>query len=552
MSCWRVLELSDEDLDQSTPQLLIKPQFGSSAYTVFLTDLSNIWSEEVDLFDIVRRASEVESPIEVSEQDTAQLAILFENVQKSLDHNDDTSCAVTRTESDGIILHTSISLPEPLDSLTWKFYLRKRTASMLKDELILPLLVSSHIQHERIAGLLSVISDKDRALTRLIDQYESSNLDLAAAFPSIGNVKSGRRIIKREQAARHIPGLQNFDRGVWRKETAELVNTNVSTLGLFQEALSECTPKIPQKLKSGDEVTPWWKSLDTSTSIHKRALTAKAKAQSKKAVTPARAIAHESETDDEETEDEFETHENFKTRNLATKPEPVEKLSTALGKEQQEVGAGGTKNDEDMHENQDDDDDDDEDLDAPPKNQSQSHRAPPQAKSSMSERSATETKSSPNLENPPPEKPKGRGFKIGGKLRKTESPPAEPQEEPSIATTDSDGIPMRSKDDADGVGTKAVKRGFKIGGKPKAQTAMTAGEATTSNRASRETSEITQHPSVEPSASIPTRTGKQAVPVEEAREETAEEKAERKRRELKRKNEELTKKQAQSKKKKRF
>lgn len=311
MSFWRVLQLSNEDT--TAPQLLIKTQFDSSSYTVFLTDLTNIWSEELDLSGIVRRASDVESPIEVSERDSSQLAILFESVQKSISNSDDSTSTISRDKLDNVILHTTISLPEPLDSLNWKFHLVKGTAAGLKNELILPLLISSHVQHVRISRLLSVISDKDRAITRLVDQYESSNLDLAAAFPSIGNAKSGRKVARREQAARHIPGLQNFEPDMWKRETAELVDTNVSTLGLFEEALSECTPRIPPKLKSRDnEESHWWNNLETSASVSKRATTIRAKAQPKRAPISAQTTAPDSETEEEETEDEFETHENFK------------------------------------------------------------------------------------------------------------------------------------------------------------------------------------------------------------------------------------------------
>lgn len=315
MSCWRILELTEEPQGETTPQLLIKPQFGLNKYTVFLTDLSNIWSEELDLAGIVRRATEVESPIEVTERDTTQLAILFESVQKSLDRSDNATCTIASQESEGLILQATISLPEPLDSLTWKFHLHKRTAVTLKDELILPLLVSSHVQQERMSSLLSVISDKDRAITRLVEQYESSNLDLAAAFPSIGNFKSGRKIIKREQAARHVPGLKTFDPNAWRKETDTMVDDNVSTLGLFQEALSQCTPKVPTKLKSGDENILWWRGLGASVDPSKQISTKKSDAQEVQPKRPLKAVrptVSESETEEEETEDEFETHEHFK------------------------------------------------------------------------------------------------------------------------------------------------------------------------------------------------------------------------------------------------
>jgi hypothetical protein len=306
MSCWRVLELSEQPDGEQIPQLLVKPVFELNSYTVHLTCLSNIWSEELDLAGIVDRASKEQSPIEVSRQDTAQLAILLENVRKSLEHSDDAVCRITRDENDSITLHTTITLPKPLDSLTWKFHLTKRASTTLKNELILPLLISSHIQHERIAGLVSIINDKDRAITRLVDQYESSNLDLAAAFPIISGLSKGRKLIKREQAARHIPALQPFREDAFKQETGQSVESGVSTLGLFQEALSECTPSVPSKLKAEEAGLRWW------TGIPNRLSKVKALSKPRKTLLIAKPAKPVADSSGEETEDEFENHANFK------------------------------------------------------------------------------------------------------------------------------------------------------------------------------------------------------------------------------------------------
>jgi hypothetical protein len=304
MSCWRVLELSEQPDGEQIPQLLVKPVFGREYYTVHLTCLSNIWSEELDLAGIVDRAAKEQSPIEVGKQDTAQLAILLDNVKKSLEHSDDAICRITRTDNDGVTLHTTIALPRPLDSLTWKFHLEKRASTVLKNELILPLLVSSHIQHERISGLVSTINDKDKAITRLVDQYESSNLDLAAAFPIVSGLKTGRKVVKREQAARHVPALQPFREDAFKQETGHLVDLNVSTLDLFQEALSECTPAVPWKLQSEDTNVTWWNDIPTHVSRIKTPVKSKAAA--------AEPTKNDADFSGEETEDEFETHSNFK------------------------------------------------------------------------------------------------------------------------------------------------------------------------------------------------------------------------------------------------
>lgn len=315
MSSWRVLELSEQPDGEPIPQLLVKPSFKRDSYTVFLTCLTNIWSEHVDLSGVVERAAEQQSPIEVSKQDTAQLAILLENVEKSLGSSEDAECRLTREGSDGITLHTIIRLPEPLDSLTWKFHLQKRTAVTLKNELILPLLVSSHIQYERINDLITTIENKDKAITRMVDQFESSNLDLAAAFPSIGGLKTGRKLIKREQAARHLPALRPFQQSVWREETAQLADSDVTTLGLFQEALVQCTPDVPSSLHADEGAEDWLADVPSRLTFAKPAVKIKVREPAPIFQGPPRH-GHESSPVDDDTEDEFEVHENFKVRSL--------------------------------------------------------------------------------------------------------------------------------------------------------------------------------------------------------------------------------------------
>lgn len=321
MSSWRVLELSEQPDGEPIPQLLVKPAFRHDSYTVFLTCLTNIWSEELDLDGLVDRAAEQQSPIEVSTQDTSQLSILLDNVRKSLDNADGAECRLIRDGAHGITLHTTIRLPAPLDSLTWRFNLQKRSPVTLKNELILPLLVSSHIQYERINDLITTIENKDNAITRLVDSFESNNLDLAAAFPSIGGLKTGRKLIKREQAARHLPALRPFQQPVWREETAQLADAEVTTLGLFQEALVQCTPDVPSSLRADEGAEEWLSAVPTRLSFAKPAIKIRTREFASPFVPPKHG--HESSPVDADTEDEFEVHANFKVgtsiyRNLPT------------------------------------------------------------------------------------------------------------------------------------------------------------------------------------------------------------------------------------------
>lgn len=308
MSCWRVLSLCEQADGTSIPQLLIKPDFLRASYSLYLTDLSNIWSEELGVDAIVDRASQQQSPIEVSKHDTTQLAILLENVAKPFNNANGAICRMTRNGEDCITLHASIALPEPLGHLTWKFYLQKSTSTVLRNELILPLLVSSHIQNERITSLIQTIIIKDKAINRLLDQFDSSNMDLGAAFPSVGGMRPGRRMVKREQAAKHVPALQPFHESVWREETEQLKDSKLTSLGLFQEALAASTPRVPEQLKSENLQTSWWSSLPTQLAAPK----APVKSAVEKSTSFAKPGDVSEPSEDEETEDEFDTHENFK------------------------------------------------------------------------------------------------------------------------------------------------------------------------------------------------------------------------------------------------
>ncbi|KAF3039696.1 hypothetical protein E8E12_002648 [Didymella heteroderae] len=534
MSSWRVLELSEQPDGEPIPQLLVKPSFKADSYAVFLTCLTNIWSEQVDLPGIVDRAAEQQSPIEVSRRDTAQLTILLENVEKSLGSSQDAECRLTREGSDGITLHTSIRLPEPLDSLTWKFHLQKRTAVTLKNELILPLLVSSHIQYERINDLITTIKNKDKAITRMVDQFESSNLDLAAAFPSIGGLKTGRKLIKREQAARHLPALRVFQQDVWRQETSQLVDSDVTTLGLFQEALVQCSPDVPSNLHATEGAEDWLRNVPSRLTFAKPAVKIKVREPAPVFQGPPRH-GHESSPVDDDTEDEFEVHENFKTRDT------LRKTAKASGPTPFSAQHGKAADDAESTE-------DDDDLDAP--SQSRNQRQAHSRTKSHSPESPPEPATSP----PPVRraKSKPKGFRIGGKVKEA-SPDTSQEKEPTLKESARASRPPPSQADSIETSPKKSRRAFKIGGKSKAsqEPASSQHEATTSPTTNRfrDANSPTSRSSPPP---LPQESQKDATPIEEVYEETPEEKAERKRAELKRRNEELARKQAHHKKKKRF
>lgn len=162
----------------------------------------------------------------------------------------------------------------------------------------------------------------------------------------------------------------------------------------------------------------------------------------------------------------------------------------------------------------------------------------------------------------PPSKAKGGGFRIGGKAKKASpqsSPPLQDHGSAIVNTTNlADARPhsppaegdasMKTEIKAD---AQKARRPFKIGGKKKSTKNPSEQELEPSAAERKGDDKVL--PSPKRDTSISSRKDiKEETPPVEIKEETAEEKAERKRAELKRKNDEAARKQAQQKKKKRF
>ncbi|KAF2010664.1 hypothetical protein BU24DRAFT_427770 [Aaosphaeria arxii CBS 175.79] len=527
MACWRVLEL-DPSTSIGVPQLLIKADFGEHGYILWLTDLSNIWSEDLSVVGIMERAVEVESPIEVGRQDTTQQGILLEHLQNSLTNAEGTVCRLTKYNESGVILNTVIDLPEPLDSLKWKFCLRKQSPTMLKNELILPLLLSGHIQYTRVKKLTTIIAEKDKAMSRLLDQYASNHLDLASVFPSVSGSKGNRRIAKREQVSRYIPALRPFVQDEWMEETTRHLYPELCTLDLFQEALSECNPSVPSSMKSREDEGIWWENIKATMDMSPPRPTSTTR------LDPVIESRPSSEGEDTETEDEFETHENFKSR--------IPERRDNSADDNRDNSDPTSKNDSQSQSR----------LQHRMKLESQDHVLPTRRRSSLSVEQpalATSLPAVPSdhskhpIAEPTTSRPKPKGFKIGGAKRSPATVEAKITSEENVLEDNMNVQITTASQHNEG----RRRKGFKIGGKDK----RTSEKETKNEFAGHieESSRLTEIPDVEPTRGASQVETKDTHEEEVKHDETAEEKAERKRSELKRKNDDLSRRQAQRKKK---
>jgi hypothetical protein len=195
---------------------------------------------------------------------------------------------------------------------------------------------------------------------------------------------------------------------------------------------------------------------------------------------------------------------------------------------------------------------DDDDLDAVPKSQSRGsklavRKPPSQLKSHTPEPFPPRKTASPAA------KPKPKGFKIGGKVKTLalESPPPE-EKPPAIQDIDMNEPPSSQLDIETDATPRKGRRTFKIGGKGRGTNGSASQRDITDSPNAKRT-RAAQSPTAEPPSSPPALTEPVMEETPEPQhEETPEEKAERRRAELKRKTEEAAKKQALTKKKRRF
>ncbi|KAF2095389.1 XLF-domain-containing protein [Rhizodiscina lignyota] len=252
---WKPIRIANSS--NNTPQLLIKYDFTSAGYTVWLTDLSRIWTETLDRRQLVLRALTDNTSIDPSE-DTSQLRILLTKVKDALDGVEGTSAQVTAEAEDSLVLETYSTLPPPLESLRWRVELSLLSQEHLKPYVTQPLVQHLHTLCRQQDDLIRQLHDKDVVISKLLDKLEAIGTDVADVFPSAAGRKSSQRSMSREQAGQYVKGLGRFDERQWLQKS----NTNPAVVSQNQ-MVEEVFEKGILSLQGNVEATSdsWWEHL---------------------------------------------------------------------------------------------------------------------------------------------------------------------------------------------------------------------------------------------------------------------------------------------------
>ncbi|KAF5859261.1 hypothetical protein ETB97_003115 [Aspergillus alliaceus] len=253
---WKRLNLSNQE---NIPPLLFRYTSTSNGYGLYITDLTNIWSEHLTRQDILRRADEQNTPIDPSE-DTEQFKVLLQKIGDALRGQSGTTANLgSGSRGDSLELILLTKLPAPLQPLKWNARLLKEPHSAATKQLLLPLIQAEADWELCQRSLIDQLHKKDWILGKLFDKIEDVGIDLSTIFPGISGLRTGPKGATLEQAAKHIKGIAPFDENAWLKE----LNAPSAGIGVAANILEE-TSSSKSTNRSGALIPPpdqWWEKV---------------------------------------------------------------------------------------------------------------------------------------------------------------------------------------------------------------------------------------------------------------------------------------------------
>ncbi|KAJ5805629.1 XLF/Cernunnos protein [Penicillium pulvis] len=239
----------------SSPPLLFQYTWTRQGYALCVTDLTSIWTEKLSHKEILNRAEEISTTIDPSE-DQEQFNVLLVKIGEAL-RGDGGSATLNSGSQGSLELSTSSKLPAPLRPLKWTLYLSKGASSSLTDHLLLPLLKDEAGWESRQRVLLDQLKQKDWALGKLLDKFESLGVELGTVFPGAAGLRTTKKGSTRSDAGKFVKGLAPFDESAWLRESG----SSSESSGLAANILHELGVSRADVEKIRAPQDKWWDDL---------------------------------------------------------------------------------------------------------------------------------------------------------------------------------------------------------------------------------------------------------------------------------------------------
>ena len=242
------------------PPLLIKYHFGPSDYQVWLTDLTYIWTESLDRRQILRKALDVDTSIDPSE-DSAQLRLFLSSIADALRQRPGTNVTFDQSNNINLLaLNTSTPLPHPLRPLEWSIVLKLAPQYKFASEFVSPLLSQQLTAKVEKTSLLQQLREKDNVISKLIEKVQGDGVDLAKVFPGAVSSKSVAGHTAPGVLAKSIKGLQEFDHARWEAQIAKKNAVSTDTFSLLPEIFDGDENTDGEGLQIAD-FGEWWEKV---------------------------------------------------------------------------------------------------------------------------------------------------------------------------------------------------------------------------------------------------------------------------------------------------
>ncbi|RFU32716.1 hypothetical protein B7463_g3603, partial [Scytalidium lignicola] len=268
---WRPLSFKSLQTTSSAhlPPFLIASSFTSTSYTIYLTDLTHLWSESLDQKDIIERSREENTSIDPSDSDD-QLEIFLQKIKLGVDGGKDSTLDMEILDGHGknkahnggqsLTLHIKVKLPLPLRSLEWPVNLVLGCRAMFTSVVTYPLARAQQARMKETESLLQRLKEKDQVIQKLVDSIETRGGDLGLLFPHA--IGKGERKVSKKTIEDRVKGLGPFDYDSWRKGLDG--NEKLSTEKLLDDVFGlEKEPRIeiPEKPDFSEESEEWWENM---------------------------------------------------------------------------------------------------------------------------------------------------------------------------------------------------------------------------------------------------------------------------------------------------
>lgn len=257
------------------PMLLVSVDIGTAAYTVRITDLANIWVESLDRKAIFMRGWSENTSIDPS--DTPEnMAKFLGSLRSALDPtqpgHEQTALTLSPGSSaeageDGLSLLVTCPLLG-FQPLKWPIHLKKSPPSAIATDLVLPLLEAQFARKQEVEALLQELSHKDTVITKLADKLEATGTGLEHVFTAL----LGKKKVTRTAAEEKVKGLAPFRRHNWKASLTSDDNgpTNVGDLARNVFGGEGLNKRCLIQIDASPALDKWWHGFKGASQLVRR------------------------------------------------------------------------------------------------------------------------------------------------------------------------------------------------------------------------------------------------------------------------------------------